>query len=178
MAEILPDGTKQNTLSKSQYSRLVSILQRFYQETRCRAAILTDSSGMLVAHAGRSEQGLLALLATLAAANYSATREMARLLSEQGGFKINFHEGRENNVYVAEAGEDFFLVIVFGAPTTFAMVRVLAKKSTKEILEVLREGQAGTEKKPHVSREAKRLGNDAFRDELSSRLDEVLKNKD
>jgi predicted regulator of Ras-like GTPase activity (Roadblock/LC7/MglB family) len=172
-SELLPDGTKRLSLSRTQFEQINEALRGFYQRTKCSALLLADSSGMLVAHAGTLDVGAKSLLSTLAAGNYAATNEIARLAGEASGFKVHFLEGSKNSVYVSGVDENFFLVVVFGETTTFGMVRVLTAKLSEQVHALLSlpiEGEV-------VEITRREVESPEFRDELSSRLDAVLFNR-
>ena len=169
-ADIFADGSKRICLSKTQFEQINAALRSFYQKTKCGGALLADVSGMLVAHAGTFDASTKALLSTLAAGNYAATNEMARLIREESGFKVHFLEGRKSSVYITGADESFFLVVVFGETVTFGMVRILAAKLCEQLAAFMKlpaEGEIVEITKREVESEE-------FREELSSRLDAVL----
>ena len=174
MALLLPDGTRQITLSEDQFREINVVLRELYQKTRCPAVILCDMSGQLIARSGTMEASNLTLISTLAAANYAATSAISKLVGEHEGFKVHFHEGETNNIYIAGLGEEHFLVIVFARTTTFGMVRVLVNQSTEKLLEIVARlvpdapgSHASDMMKSH-------LQNQEFQEELSSRLDSLF----
>ncbi|MFN8389535.1 MAG: roadblock/LC7 domain-containing protein [Bdellovibrionota bacterium] len=169
-AELLSDGTKRICLSRNQFEKIGEALRAFYQKSKCGAILLADSSGMLIAHSGTLDASAKALLATLAAGNYAATNEMARLVGEEAGFKVHFLEGAKNSVYVTGVDDNYFLVVVFGQTTTFGMVRLMTAKVAEQVLAGLNLPAEG-EVVEIVKREVE---SEEFRDELSSRLDAVL----
>lgn len=176
MAELLPDGTRRISLLQNQYARISAVLQRFVQKTKCSSVMLSYSSGLCVAKSGTMPDATTALLATLAAGNYSATMEMARLIGETSGFRVQFHEGTTANIYVAGIDDNFFLVVVFAKNITFGMVRVQTAKAIQELLPVVTEVAANVEE-PENPNGAEAATDDEFRSELSSRLDAVLFSK-
>ena len=174
MAQLFPDGTRRVSLSPQQYEEIGGVLKGFVRETKCAGIMLIDDSGLLIAYAGGLARNRMVLLATLAAANYAATTEMARLVDETKGFKVHFHEGTENHVYVSGFGEEFCLVVVFDRNTTFGMVRLLAGKSAGLLQSVLQHSPQSTDNRTG-SDSASPVEDSELREELSLRLDEVLK---
>ena len=169
-AELYKDGTKRICLSKKQFDEMAQLLRGLYQKTKCGAAIVADGSGMLVAQSGTLSDDTKILLASLAAGNYAATNEMAKLLNEGSGFKVSFLEGSVNSLYVTAIDESFFFVLVFGTNTTFGMVRVLVAKLLEQLKEILSRPVEG-EMVEIVKKEMESAG---FQEELSSRLEAVL----
>ena len=167
---MLADGSKRISLSRAQFDSINTTLRAFYQKTKCGAVILADSSGMLVAQAGTLDANVKTLLSTLAAGNYAATNEMARLVQQEQGFKVHFLEGEKNSLFVTGVTESFFLVVVFAQNVTFGMVRILCGKMSEQLKELLNMPVEG-ETVEIVQREVE---SEDFREELSSRLDAVL----
>ncbi|MCB0323982.1 MAG: roadblock/LC7 domain-containing protein [Bdellovibrionales bacterium] len=176
MTELLPDGTKPISLSREQFSAIEQSLKNFYRKTKCGVVMLSDESGLAVAQSGRLDAAKMALLSTLAAGNYAATAQMANLVSEATGFDKQYHEGRENSIYITGVLQTFFLVIVFGKESTFAMIRVLAEKLIEELRTALELGGADASGTP-ASEIRMHLEQQDFQEELSSRLDSILGSK-
>ncbi len=114
------------------------------------------------------------IIAALAAGNYAATGELARLIGEQSGFKVQFHEGGEYSLYLAEVFDDYFLVVIFGKQTSFGMVRVLASAMTPKLVEVL---TCEPETHPYENGDASTAPAGEFREELASKLDGLFGKK-
>jgi len=175
MAELLADGTKKVALTSAQFERVQAILQSFYAQTKCGVIMLSDESGLAIALRGRLDSKKMMLLSTVAAGNYAATLEMAKLVGEPDGFKVQFHEGvHENNIYVKGVLGSFFIVVVFGENTTFGMIRVLTEKTITELKEVLSQVSTVEEEATLEEDVKEQLGDDEFKDELSSRLSSIL----
>ncbi len=174
MSVLQPDGTKQISLSEESYAGLNSTLKNFYQRTKCAAIILSDESGLLVARQGNMETNNLPVLSALAAADFAATTEMAKLIGESQSFKMHFHEGQTNNIYITGINPEFFLVVIFGKNTTFGMVRVLVEKACDELRDLLAAAKQNTDTQPAARFVQQSLGDNEFQSELSERLDNLL----
>ena len=173
-APMLADGTKRLCLSEGQFAEISGVLRGVYQKTKCSAAILADESGLLIAHSGTMPSGNMSLIAAVAAGKYAATNELARLVGEQGGFRVHFHEGAKNNLFLTGVDDTHFLAIVFGSQTTFGMVRVLVHKAGEQLVALLDAADKSEQSEKTVQLVREKVDNDEFRDELSSRLDAVL----
>lgn len=179
--ELKPDGTRQIALSREQYESINGILQSFYRQTKCGVVMLSDVSGLCVAMKGTKDQASMALLSSLAAGNYAATGEIARLINEESSFRGQFHEGKTQSIYLKGINEDFFITVVFGKQITFGMIRVQVEKVIEELAQILAmiaelapaaDGtSAGTVLDAQVKND---LQDQSFQDELSSRLDAIL----
>lgn len=176
MAQLREDGSKQITLTRTQFERIQTAFSSFYKKTKCGAIVLSDVSGLAVAKVGRLDTMKLELLSTLTAGNYAATAEIARLIGEDTGFKVQFHEGQGQNIYVSGVNEDFLMTIVFSKQTTFGMIRVLAAKTISELEEILALPMS-SENEEQITIVSETLVDTSFKDELSSRLDSILFSK-
>ena len=166
-------GLNKIILSKQQFEDINSTLEKLQEKTKCSAAILSDISGLIVAHKGSMNSDSFSTLSALAAANYAATSEMASLIGETEGFNMHYHEGPEYNLYVTAAQKQFIFVVVFSKDTTFGMVRVLSTKVVKELINVLsRQDQLVEDGAEDPVKDS--LNDNEFHDELTSRLDSVL----
>ena len=176
MAELFADGTRQISLSKEQFDAINTILAAFYKQTKCKVIMLSDASGLAVALKGTKRDENMSLLSSLAAGNYAATGEIAKIIKEEDSFSGQFHEGKSQSIYLKGVDDDFFLTIVFGKNTTFGMIRVLVDRIIPELADIL----ATFDKKPEAQQGSEKgsirddMSENEFRDELSSRLDAVL----
>lgn len=160
----------QLSLSKLQYDRIIAILSDLRENTNAQI-LLIDSSGLLIAKEGDLDQSTEALLATLAAADYAATNEMARIIGEQKGFRSHVHEGQHKNLYMAAIKPALYLVVVFSRAVTIGMVRVLCEKTCSEVEAITRDLD-GLENNSTLPQNPDAGGE--FEAELSSKLDAIL----
>jgi len=167
-------GLNKIVLSRKQFEQINAILEKLQEKTKCTAAILSDISGLVIAHKGTMNVGSYSILSALTAANYAATNEIAGLIGESEGFKMHYHEGPELNLYVTAAKNQFIFVIVFSKETTFGMVRVLSTKVVKELTEVFSHQDNTLEEQQDGEFIRESLNDDEFEDELTSRLDSIL----
>lgn len=173
MESLLPDGTKRIELSKSQFADINKSLQLFYKRTKCPAIIVADASGTLIAKQGSMNPNNFALLSTLAAADYAATVEMSKIIGEQDGFKVHFHEGALHNLYLTTVKDSCYLIVVFSKETTFGMVRVLASKTIEELQRAFSRDTSG-EDMQEINGVQEQMGLKGFQEELSTRLDSIM----
>lgn len=171
---LLADGSKQLTLAESQYVDLKAVLRKVYQKSKARLISLCDLSGLVIADAGKVDSTTLAALSALAAANYAATTEIAKLIGEPEGFEQQFLEGKNENLYIVGASSDLVLCVVFAQNITFGMLRLLVQKAIPEIDLILKREVSPEEKTRTISNATEQLSSDDFQDELSSALDAAL----
>lgn len=172
MTDLRKDGTKMVSLSSDQFADITRVLQRFRQTSKCSDVILCDTSGLAVAHCGPMNGSSKALLSSLAAGNLAATSEMAKLVGEKEGFKVQFHEGKQENIYVTSINDEFFLAVIFPSKSTFGMIRVLTARSVEELIEIL--ARTPVVDSHGESEITEKMGNSEFTNELEQQLDSVL----
>jgi len=90
-------------------------------------------SGQLISQRGNTENMNTTVLSALAASDFAATSEMAKLVGEEAKFKLLFHEGEKRNVYLSNVGDNFFLVVVFDVSVTLGLIRIYTKKAIEDL---------------------------------------------
>jgi predicted regulator of Ras-like GTPase activity (Roadblock/LC7/MglB family) len=128
-----------SVLSKEQFDRIFTCLADLAAKLRLMAVLLVDSSGRILTQ--RMGDGWkdtrLEGLAALAAGSFSASNEIARLLGEQGRFKMVLHEGQQRNIFVCSVGSNYFLAVVFESGTALGMIRLFTKKTIEALIPIL-----------------------------------------
>ncbi len=134
------DGSKITILSSEQYEAVKKCLGELYSKTKANAVLFADIAGQLIGERGDTSHINTTVLAALAAADFSATAEMAKLVGEEARFKLLFHEGEKNNVYLTNVGDEYFLIIIFQSNVALGMVRVYTKKAVEALDKIIKEG--------------------------------------
>lgn len=106
-------------------------------------------------------------MSALAASDFAATSEMAKLVGEDAKFKLLFHEGEKRNVYLSNVGDNFFLVVVFDVSVTLGLVRIYTKKAIQNLLDVFETSEMGDD--------AGKILDQDFSSMLGDMLDESFK---
>jgi len=114
---------------------ITRILLNFLQETNSRSALLVDRSGQLVTTVGEQPQFDATAFATLAAADFSANDQLAKLIGETD-FTTLFHQGERDSMYVADVARRLILVVLFDQRTTLGLVRLRLKAAVNELNQV------------------------------------------
>jgi len=114
---------------------ITRILLNFLQETNSRSALLVDRSGQLVTTVGEQPQFDATAFATLAAADFSANDQLAKLIGETD-FTTLFHQGERDSMYVADVARRLILVVLFDQRTTLGLVRLRLKAAVAELNQV------------------------------------------
>jgi CheY-like chemotaxis protein len=95
---------------------LQAIQQRLEQllvDTDAASAVLPDWSGQLLVESGRHVESQTDVLFALLGNSMAAVTEVARLLNEENGFDLHYHEGQLFEVYAATVSKTIFLALIF-----------------------------------------------------------------
>jgi predicted regulator of Ras-like GTPase activity (Roadblock/LC7/MglB family) len=133
----LKDGSRQVILNGKQYDGITKILTELATKTKASAILFADMSGQLISQRGNTENMNTTVLSALAASDFAATSEMAKLVGEEAKFKLLFHEGEKRNVYLSNVGDNFFLVVVFDVSVTLGLIRIYTKKAIEDLSGIL-----------------------------------------
>jgi predicted regulator of Ras-like GTPase activity (Roadblock/LC7/MglB family) len=135
----LKDGSRQIILSGRQYDGITKVLSELANKTKASAILFADMSGQLISQRGNTDNMNTTVLSALAASDFAATSEMAKLVGEEAKFKLLFHEGEKRNVYLSNVGDNFFLVVVFDVSVTLGLIRIYTKKAIEDLVTILEE---------------------------------------
>jgi predicted regulator of Ras-like GTPase activity (Roadblock/LC7/MglB family) len=139
----LKDGSRQLILTAKQFDEITKVLSELAAKTKASTILLADISGQLITQRGNTDEINTAILSALAASDFAATSEMAKLVGEDAKFKLLFHEGEKRNVYLSNVGDNFFLVVVFDVSVTLGLVRIYTKKAIENLLTVFESSESG-----------------------------------
>lgn len=76
-------------------------------------------------------------LAALAAGNFGAVNEMAKLVGESD-FSLLFHKGEKESIHFSKVLEDFLLISIFGKDVSLGFVRLKVNEAIEKISKLLR----------------------------------------
>lgn len=161
----LKDGSRQVILNSKQYDAITKVLSELATKTKASAILFADMSGQLISQRGNTDEMNTTVLSALAASDFAATSEMAKLVGEEAKFKLLFHEGEKRNVYLSNVGDDFFLVVVFDVSVTLGLIRIYTKKAIEDLLAALKEGkEEGDDQEKMIDSDFSSLLGDALDD--------------
>lgn len=163
----LKDGSRQIILTAKQFDEITKVLSELAAKTKASTILLADISGQLITQRGNTDEINTAILSALAASDFAATSEMAKLVGEDAKFKLLFHEGEKRNVYLSNVGDNFFLVVVFDVSVTLGLVRIYTKKAIQNLLNVFETTEQGDD--------ASKILDQDFSSMLGDMLDESFK---
>ena len=85
----LKDGSRQVILTAQQFDQITKVLTELAAKTKASTILLADISGQLITQRGNTEDINTAILSALAASDFAATSEMAKLVGEDAKFKLD-----------------------------------------------------------------------------------------
>lgn len=97
------------------------------------AVLLIDEAGNVVTACGHKACDLdTTSLAALAAANFGATSQIAKLIGEND-FALLFHKGEKDSIHFTRIGTDLILVTIFGDNVSLGLIRLRVAQLVKNI---------------------------------------------
>ncbi len=142
----MPVGSGSWSFTEEDFNAITAALQRFLYDSNARSALLVDRAGQLVATVGEAPTFDSTAFATLAAADFSANDQLAKLIGEND-FNSLFHQGEKESMYLADVARRVILVVLFDNRTTLGLVRLKMKHVVDELTQIFQlvftRGQAG-----------------------------------
>ncbi len=120
---------------------LDSAMGTFLAESRARCVLLVDRSGRSITGAGDVAQLDQTTFASLAAADFAASDQLARLLGEKE-FASLYHAGEHHSMYLADVGGLAILAALFDERTTLGLVRLRSRAVVPRLSSVLQDVSA------------------------------------
>lgn len=118
-----------SALGPEDLQRINGMLEAFVEEAGARCGLLLDRSGRSVTASGDVGRLDETSFASLAAADFAASDQLAGLLGEPE-FTSLYHQGINGSMYLVDVAGEAILAAVFDGRTTLGMVRL----KTKEIV--------------------------------------------
>lgn len=137
MLQLAEKSAEQFMLSTETFNQVNEILRELVTSTRSDFALFCDANGNPITHHGKQHVVNLSGLSALAAGNFAATSEMARVVGEKEGFKFIFQEGERRNLFLCNVGFNFLLAIIFDKAVALGLVRIFANKAVESLKQVL-----------------------------------------
>ena len=125
-------GASSWSLSEADHAAIGQVLQRFLFDSKARCAMVVDRSGQLVTNSGERPAFDVTAFATLAAADFAANDQLARLIGEKD-FSTLFHQGERESMLLADISHRVILVVLFDNRTTLGMVKLKLKGAVDEL---------------------------------------------
>ena len=125
------------SLFQEDFRKIQDSLAKLRNRTQANALLLIDRAGQLITSLGNTSQLDITSFATLSAADFAATKQLASLVGEDE-FSDLFHEGLKENIYVSMVDSKVILVVLFDKRSTLGLVRVRTAQTSREISEIFR----------------------------------------
>mgnify|MGYP000495352865 CR=1 FL=1 len=118
--------------------RLDALLDGFVSGTGARGLLLVDRNGQLLARSGDDGGFDGTAFASLAAADFAASDQLAQLLGEQE-FTALYHQGERQSMYLVDVGGRAILAALFDGQTTLGLVRIRTRTLVPELVNLFEE---------------------------------------
>lgn len=126
------------SLGPDELQRINGLLHDFVGEAGARCALLLDRNGRPVTAFGETRDLDETSFASLAAADFDASDELAGLLGE-AEFTALYHQGVDGSMYLSEIAGSAILAAVFDRRTTLGMVRLKTRQVVPRLVALLSE---------------------------------------
>ena len=113
--------------------QIESLLGGFLRDVRARSALLVDRTGRLIAAAGDAGGFDQIAFASLTAADFAASDQLAVLLGEDE-FSSLYHHGDRQSMYLADIAGYAILASLFDQRTTLGMVRIKTRGAVARLV--------------------------------------------
>lgn len=107
-------------------------LNKLQTATNASALLLIDKAGQMITSVGNTSSIDLLSFASLSAADFAATSQLALLIGEDE-FKEIFHQGKNENIYLTIILSRIILVAIFNKNTNLGLMRVRIKGTVVEL---------------------------------------------
>jgi len=124
-------------LEEDRLNKLEDLLSKLIKEGGASYTLLTDMAGNLICKNGEGPVDATSL-AVLTAANFAATKEIARLIGEKE-FSLLFHRGQKENIHFTRISPEILLIVLFKPYVSLGLLRLKVESIKKEIQKLLEE---------------------------------------
>ncbi len=115
-----------------EFQAIKESLEELCRETKAVSVLLIDKAGQLITSAGNVSSLDIPSFATLSAADFAATSNLADLIGEHD-FSTLFHQGVQKSIYVSLIADKVILAVIFTRETTLGLVRIKVKKTAEKL---------------------------------------------
>ncbi|MFN3533779.1 MAG: roadblock/LC7 domain-containing protein [Desulfatiglandales bacterium] len=124
-------------LTPSQYSKIDTVVSDYFNELSLHCVALIDMAGnVIVEYHNNKIRSDIYSLAALAAGNFAAVNEMAKLVGERE-FSLFFHKGERESIHFSKIADMMLLISVFGPETSLGFLRLKALEVITSIEQIL-----------------------------------------
>ena len=125
-------------LSEKQVDSIEKLLSRSLIKIGVNTVLLIDLAGnvLISLNDGRSQYDVYSL-AALAAGNFGAVSEIAKIIGESD-FSLLFHKGEKESIHLSRVDADLLLIIIFGKDISLGFVRLKVGEAISTIQSLIR----------------------------------------
>ena len=125
------------SLGQEELDVIEEVLQEDLIGLGVNCVFLIDMAGNVIANLdnGQMEHDIYSL-AALAAGNFGAVSEMAKIIGEDE-FSLLFHKGEKESIHFSKVMADFLLVTIFGKETSLGFLRLKVAGAVGKIRKTL-----------------------------------------
>ncbi len=121
--------------------RLHRLLETYRAQSRARYVTLVDRGGQLLAAVGDGSGVDDTAFASLAAADFAASDQLAQLLGEKE-FTSLWHQGDREGMFLHGVGGTAILAVLFDFHSTLGLLRLRSRQTVPHLLEMMQEAAA------------------------------------
>lgn len=125
----------QMVIYEEEFNRIQDTVNGLVKAANARVVFVVDKNGQLIAASGDVDHLDTTSLASLTAGNIAATGGMAKLLREQE-FATQYHEGKNQHIYIQLVGNRVILVIIYDAKSSLGLVRLRVRKTVERLNDI------------------------------------------
>ena len=147
----MPVGAASWSFTEDDFGAITTALEQFLSDSNARCALLVDRTGQLVATVGERPNFDPTAFSTLAAADFSANDQLAKLIGEKD-FNSLFHQGEKESMYLADVARRVILVVLFDNRTTLGLVRLKMRQTVAHLSQLFEQvfARANTAAGPNI----------------------------
>ena len=125
------------SLGREQLDGIEEVLQQDLIELGVNCVFLIDMAGNVIANLDDGEvKHDIYSLAALAAGNFGAVSEMAKIIGEDE-FSLLFHKGEKESIHFSKVMTEFLLVTIFGKEISLGFLRLKVAEAIGKIKKIL-----------------------------------------
>ena len=125
-------GDNEINIFEEEFWSINKVLEALLESTSARCLLLIDKAGQLITSVGDVSQIDIPSFATLSAADFAATSQLASIIGESE-FATLFHQGVKENIYVSVVASKVILAVIFDNRTTLGLVRLKVRQTSAQL---------------------------------------------
>jgi predicted regulator of Ras-like GTPase activity (Roadblock/LC7/MglB family) len=125
----------QLVLYEDEFNRIQETVNELVKKSMAKVVFVVDKNGQLIAASGEVDNLDTTSLASLTAGNIAATGGMAKLLREHE-FATQYHEGKNQHIYIQLVGNRVILVVIYGPNTNLGLVRLRSRRTSEQLNDI------------------------------------------